>query len=149
MRSTTRNHSADNGPWHRARLAAADGIDTWRQWMWPWDAKPGLHRLHVRATGKVLADKAELTKILTYHVADGCQTPGQLASGTAIKTLEGGIVTPAMMSGRLHRQQGARGLRQRADRQRHRLHHRHRADVPVLLTTTGRRRAGQPVARRA
>ncbi|MGH3162747.1 MAG: fasciclin domain-containing protein [Streptosporangiaceae bacterium] len=46
---------------------------------------------------KVLADKAELTKILTYHVADGRQTPGQLASGTGIKTLEGGMVTPGKM----------------------------------------------------
>jgi uncharacterized surface protein with fasciclin (FAS1) repeats len=48
---------------------------------------------------KVLADKALLTKILTYHVADGRHTPGQLASGTGIKTLEGGNLTPAMMSG--------------------------------------------------
>jgi uncharacterized surface protein with fasciclin (FAS1) repeats len=48
---------------------------------------------------KVLADKALLTKILTYHVADGRHTPGQLASGTEIKTLEGSMVTPAMMSG--------------------------------------------------
>jgi uncharacterized surface protein with fasciclin (FAS1) repeats len=48
---------------------------------------------------KVLADKALLTKILTYHVADGRHTPGQLAAGTGIKTLEGGMVTPAMMSG--------------------------------------------------
>ena len=42
--------SADNGPWHTARLAAADGIDTWRQWVWTWDATPGLHTLQVRAT---------------------------------------------------------------------------------------------------
>jgi len=42
--------SADNGPWHPARLAAADGIDTWRQWVWTWDAAPGLHTLQVRAT---------------------------------------------------------------------------------------------------
>ena len=48
---------------------------------------------------KVLADKAELTKILTYHVTDGRHTPSELASGTGIKTLEGGMVTPAMMSG--------------------------------------------------
>ena len=48
---------------------------------------------------KVLADKAELTKILTYHVTDGRHTPGELASGTGIKTLEGAMVTPAMMSG--------------------------------------------------
>ena len=44
--------SVDGGPWHTARLAAADGIDTWRQWMWPWDATPGLHRLQVRATDR-------------------------------------------------------------------------------------------------
>ena len=42
--------SVDSGPWRRARLAAADGIDTWRQWMWAWDARPGLHQLQVRAT---------------------------------------------------------------------------------------------------
>jgi len=47
----------------------------------------------------ILANKAELTKILTYHVASGRYTPAQLASGTAIKTLEGGTVTPAMMAG--------------------------------------------------
>jgi uncharacterized surface protein with fasciclin (FAS1) repeats len=48
---------------------------------------------------KVLADKAELTKILTYHVASGRQTPTELASGTGIRTLEGGMVTPAVMNG--------------------------------------------------
>jgi DMSO/TMAO reductase YedYZ molybdopterin-dependent catalytic subunit len=42
--------SADGGTWHDARLAAADGIDTWRQWVWYWDAAPGLHQLQVRAT---------------------------------------------------------------------------------------------------
>ena len=42
--------SADNGPWHPATLAAVGGIDTWRQWMWAWDAVPGLHQLRVRAT---------------------------------------------------------------------------------------------------
>jgi DMSO/TMAO reductase YedYZ molybdopterin-dependent catalytic subunit len=42
--------SVDNGPWHAAQLAAADGIDTWRQWAWAWDATPGLHSLRVRAT---------------------------------------------------------------------------------------------------
>ena len=48
---------------------------------------------------KVLADKAELTKILTYHVAAGRYTPDQLAAGTTIKTLEGAAVTPSKMSG--------------------------------------------------
>jgi uncharacterized surface protein with fasciclin (FAS1) repeats len=46
---------------------------------------------------KLLANKAELTKILTYHVAPARYTPAQLSSGTGIKTLEGGTVTPAAM----------------------------------------------------
>ncbi|HEY0932724.1 MAG TPA: molybdopterin-dependent oxidoreductase [Trebonia sp.] len=41
--------SVDKGPWHSAQLAAAGGIDTWRQWTWAWDATPGLHSLEVRA----------------------------------------------------------------------------------------------------
>ncbi|KIF01484.1 molybdopterin-binding oxidoreductase, partial [Streptomyces sp. RSD-27] len=41
---------ADGGPWHEARLGAADGNDTWRQWLWPWEAAPGEHTLEVRAT---------------------------------------------------------------------------------------------------
>jgi uncharacterized surface protein with fasciclin (FAS1) repeats len=48
---------------------------------------------------KVLADKATLTKILTYHVAGTPTTPAQLGSGMAIKTLEGSTVKPAMSSG--------------------------------------------------
>jgi uncharacterized surface protein with fasciclin (FAS1) repeats len=46
---------------------------------------------------KVLADKAELTKILTYHVVAGRYTPAQLAAGAPLKTLEGATVTPALM----------------------------------------------------
>jgi uncharacterized surface protein with fasciclin (FAS1) repeats len=45
----------------------------------------------------VLANKAELTKILTYHVVAGRVTPTELASGATLKTLEGGTVTPAKM----------------------------------------------------
>jgi uncharacterized surface protein with fasciclin (FAS1) repeats len=48
---------------------------------------------------KVLADKAELTQILTYHVAMGRYTPAQLAAGMPIKTLEGGSVTPKLADG--------------------------------------------------
>jgi DMSO/TMAO reductase YedYZ molybdopterin-dependent catalytic subunit len=40
----------DSGSWQDARLDAADGIDTWRQWAWYWDAPTGLHQLEVRAT---------------------------------------------------------------------------------------------------
>lgn len=48
---------------------------------------------------KVLADKKELTQILTYHVASGRQTPADLAMGMGLKTLEGGMVTPALTNG--------------------------------------------------
>ena len=40
----------DGGDWHEARLAAADGVDTWRQWVWEWPAESGDHTLEVRAT---------------------------------------------------------------------------------------------------
>jgi hypothetical protein len=42
----------DEGSWHPARLAAEDGVDTWRQWVWEWDATPGTHSLEVRATDR-------------------------------------------------------------------------------------------------
>ena len=42
--------NVDGGAWHTAKLAAANGTDTWRQWVWPWDASSGLHTLQVRAT---------------------------------------------------------------------------------------------------
>jgi DMSO/TMAO reductase YedYZ molybdopterin-dependent catalytic subunit len=40
----------DRGPWQQARLAAVPGIDTWRQWVWEWDATPGGHLIEARAT---------------------------------------------------------------------------------------------------
>ena len=40
----------DGGPWHQATLATVPGIDTWRQWVWYWDATPGHHTLEARAT---------------------------------------------------------------------------------------------------
>ena len=39
----------DDGPWRRARLADVPSTDTWRQWLWEWDADPGDHDLQVRA----------------------------------------------------------------------------------------------------
>jgi uncharacterized surface protein with fasciclin (FAS1) repeats len=47
----------------------------------------------------VLANKPELTNILTYHVVSGRYTSAQLASGMTLKTLEGGTVTTAMSGG--------------------------------------------------
>jgi DMSO/TMAO reductase YedYZ molybdopterin-dependent catalytic subunit len=42
----------DDGAWNEATVAAEDGIDTWRQWVWRWDATPGDHRIEVRATDR-------------------------------------------------------------------------------------------------
>ena len=42
----------DGGPWQPARLGPDAGLDYWRQWYLPWDAKPGSHQLAVRATGR-------------------------------------------------------------------------------------------------
>lgn len=40
----------DGGAWQEAELAKKDSIDTWRQWVYYWDATPGSHRFEVRAT---------------------------------------------------------------------------------------------------
>jgi DMSO/TMAO reductase YedYZ molybdopterin-dependent catalytic subunit len=42
----------DGGAWQPARLAEQDTIDSWRQWVYEWDATPGSHVLEVRATDK-------------------------------------------------------------------------------------------------
>ncbi|SNS55360.1 Oxidoreductase molybdopterin binding domain-containing protein [Geodermatophilus pulveris] len=40
----------DDGPWQEAELAAPHDVDVWRQWVLPWDATPGVHRIAARAT---------------------------------------------------------------------------------------------------
>jgi hypothetical protein len=42
--------AVDDGPWQEAHLAEALNEDTWRQWVWEWDATPGRHSVRVRAT---------------------------------------------------------------------------------------------------
>ncbi|MEE8599914.1 molybdopterin-dependent oxidoreductase [Euzebya tangerina] len=42
--------SIDGGQWREAELADAVNIDTWRQWVYRWDAAPGEHQIRVRAT---------------------------------------------------------------------------------------------------
>jgi DMSO/TMAO reductase YedYZ molybdopterin-dependent catalytic subunit len=39
----------DDGPWQQARLAETVSADTWRQWVWEWDATGGSHVIQVRA----------------------------------------------------------------------------------------------------
>ncbi|MFD7631880.1 molybdopterin-dependent oxidoreductase [Streptomyces sp. NPDC059851] len=58
----------DGGPWQEARLADADGVDTWRLWTWPWEATPGRHTLQVRATDGTGAVQTERS---TPTVPDG------------------------------------------------------------------------------
>jgi DMSO/TMAO reductase YedYZ molybdopterin-dependent catalytic subunit len=40
----------DEGPWVPARLAPGPSADTWRQWVFEWDAKPGTYNVACRAT---------------------------------------------------------------------------------------------------
>jgi DMSO/TMAO reductase YedYZ molybdopterin-dependent catalytic subunit len=42
----------DGGQWNEATLATVPGLDTWRQWVWNWDATPGKHMIEARATDK-------------------------------------------------------------------------------------------------
>jgi DMSO/TMAO reductase YedYZ molybdopterin-dependent catalytic subunit len=42
----------DHGPWQEATLATVPGIDTWRQWVWEWEATSGTHLIEARATDK-------------------------------------------------------------------------------------------------
>lgn len=39
----------NDGPWQQTRLADVPSTDTWRQWVFEWDAGPGTHSLEVRA----------------------------------------------------------------------------------------------------
>lgn len=45
----------------------------------------------------MMHSRAELTKILKYHVVDGNVTPAELASGKPLTTLEGSALKPAKM----------------------------------------------------
>ncbi len=40
----------DDGPWVAAELSKNMSINSWRQWVYAWDATPGRHRIRCRAT---------------------------------------------------------------------------------------------------
>ncbi len=42
--------SIDDEPWQEARLSEPLNEDTWRQWVYEWDAQPGRHEIRTRAT---------------------------------------------------------------------------------------------------
>ncbi len=58
----------DGGPWQRADLGEVPNADTWRQWVWHWDADEGKHRLEVRA---ITADGEEQAGTERPPVPDG------------------------------------------------------------------------------
>ncbi len=57
----------DGGPWQEATLADEDNIDTWRQWVWEWEADvrqphprgPGDRRHRLHADRQARADRAQ------------------------------------------------------------------------------------------
>ena len=58
----------DGGGWQAATLAPEYSTDTWRQWTFRWQATPGDHTLHVRATDM---DGAVQTEQRAAPVPDG------------------------------------------------------------------------------
>jgi DMSO/TMAO reductase YedYZ molybdopterin-dependent catalytic subunit len=61
----------DNGPWQEATLAAVPGIDTWRQWVWEWDATSGTHLIEARATDKTGYTQTSLVEDVAPNGASG------------------------------------------------------------------------------
>ncbi|HEY3263683.1 MAG TPA: molybdopterin-dependent oxidoreductase [Actinomycetota bacterium] len=60
--------AVDDGPWLMAELAAEDTIDTWRQWLYRWEATSGEHLLRVRAIDRTGAPQ---TPVRTDPFPDG------------------------------------------------------------------------------
>ena len=66
----------DDRRWEEAELASVPSDDTWVQWRWEWDAKPGEHRLQVRATDMTgYTQTSELADVVPdgatgYHAVD-------------------------------------------------------------------------------
>jgi DMSO/TMAO reductase YedYZ molybdopterin-dependent catalytic subunit len=61
----------DNGPWNEATLATVPGIDTWRQWVWEWDAVPGTHVIEARATDKTGYTQTSVVENVAPNGASG------------------------------------------------------------------------------
>jgi len=61
----------DNGAWNEATLAIVPGIDTWRQWVWQWDATAGSHLIEARATDKTGYTQTSLTAPVAPNGASG------------------------------------------------------------------------------
>ncbi len=64
----------DEGAWMPADLAAQDTIDTWRQWVYRWDAAPGDHVVSVRATDDMGATQTPIVSPPAPNGATGDHT---------------------------------------------------------------------------
>ncbi|WP_436786851.1 molybdopterin-dependent oxidoreductase [Yinghuangia sp. YIM S10712] len=64
----------DDEPWQQAQLAEEDTADTWRQFVWYWDARPGPHRIRVRATDKTGAVQTDEEQDVAPDGATGWHT---------------------------------------------------------------------------
>ena len=110
-------------------LNSADGITVFAP------ANPAFDAFSKKQLNGLLKDKETLTAVLTHHVVAGQLSPDDLAGEH--ETLNGDMVTVEGLGRGLHRRRGRRDrpVRQRADRQRDGLHHRHRPDAVLTMTS--------------
>jgi DMSO/TMAO reductase YedYZ molybdopterin-dependent catalytic subunit len=64
----------DNGPWNEATLAAVPDLDTWRQWVYEWDATAGSHMIEARATDKTGYTQTSVIEPVAPNGASGYPT---------------------------------------------------------------------------
>jgi DMSO/TMAO reductase YedYZ molybdopterin-dependent catalytic subunit len=70
----------DDGEWATADLALQDTVDTWRQWVYRWNATPGHHYLSVRATDGTGATQTPIPADPAPNGATGDHTIGVTVS---------------------------------------------------------------------
>ena len=63
----------DGGIWQAARLAEELSIDTWRQWVFDWDATSGNHLIEARATDAAGGIQSGVSKAVAPDGAEGWQ----------------------------------------------------------------------------
>jgi DMSO/TMAO reductase YedYZ molybdopterin-dependent catalytic subunit len=61
----------DRGLWQQAKLATVPDIDTWRQWVYYWNATPGNHVIEARATDKTGYTQTAVTAATAPNGASG------------------------------------------------------------------------------
>jgi DMSO/TMAO reductase YedYZ molybdopterin-dependent catalytic subunit len=63
----------DGGAWRAARLAEELSIDTWRQWVFDWEATSGNHLIEARATDAAGGIQSGVSKAVAPDGAEGWQ----------------------------------------------------------------------------